>query len=178
MHKQSYFRKGLQNWEPKVQHLLQTHGGEQVEFYMKSPERMLASIFYFHWIWRHIVYCTCLWYLKKKNIVQILFILLVISSSLFSGSSGQEYQVSFRSGSKVLNKGTLRIYTTVIFASLQCIKNSNDYFWRKITWDLSIFHMCKKKYLHFSIFSSASLRCGSDVGHHAGSQLDSHPDLQ
>lgn len=35
-----------------------------------------------------------------------------------------------------------------------------------------------KKSLHFNIFSSATSRCASDVGHHVGSQLDSHPDLE
>lgn len=36
----------------------------------------------------------------------------------------------------------------------------------------------KKKTLHFKIFSSASLRCEVDVGHHVGSQPVSHPDLE
>lgn len=31
---------------------------------------------------------------------------------------------------------------------------------------------------HFKIFSSASLRCDVDVGHHVGSQPVSHPDLE
>lgn len=73
MHTRSYLHKDLQSSGPKVQHLLQTHGGEQVEYSVKDSERMLASIFYFHWIGRHIAYCMHMRYLEKEKCKILLF---------------------------------------------------------------------------------------------------------